>query len=114
MIPVAKTGIKKGDKVVVRTKSKITYATSKNTTTKNTTSKITYQSHVKLGVIGSKSYAQKVAYLFQHNYKNVKVEVKKEGKYYRVYLDFINKVAAKAVCNDMKNKAYIINYYFIQ
>jgi hypothetical protein len=71
-----------------------------------------YNTHVKLGLIGSGTYAKEVAKIFGRDYNCNNIEVKREGKYYRIYLDFINIKAAKAACKDMIKRVYIINYYF--
>ena len=71
-----------------------------------------YNTHVKLGLIGSKTYAQEVAKRFEKDYDCDNILVKKEGNYYRVYMDFTGKAAAKAACKDMIAREYIINYYF--
>ena len=71
-----------------------------------------YNTHVKLGLIGSKTYAQEVAKIFVKDYDCDNVIVKQEGKYYRVCMDFTDKAAAKAACKDMIAREYIINYYF--
>ncbi len=73
---------------------------------------VVYNAHIKLGLIGSKSYAEKVAQLMEQNYDGVKVEIKAEGNYYRIYADFTDKASGKKTCKDMINKKYIINYYF--
>jgi len=36
--------------------------------------------------------------------------VKKEGKYYRVYLDFVDVESSQNACKDMKARRYIINW----
>ena len=102
--PIAVSGSKKGAKVTVLSKKPVSILDSGT--------EIKYNTHVKLGVIGSETYAKKVVELFARNYKNVKTELKKEGKYYRIYLDFTSQAAAKKACTEMKEKKYIINYYF--
>jgi hypothetical protein len=88
--------------------------TSKIYTVEITRKKIEYKSNVKLGLIKSKSYAYKVAEIFKTEYDSTNVKVKKEGDYYRVYIDFVNATAARTVCKDMIRREYIINYYFYQ
>jgi hypothetical protein len=73
---------------------------------------VKYNTYVKLGLIGSKTYTDKVAKIFERDYDCKNVIVKKEGRYYRVYIDFTSKTAANAACKDMKVRNYIINYYF--
>ncbi|MDF2543331.1 MAG: Immunoglobulin I-set domain protein [Herbinix sp.] len=75
---------------------------------------VQYNTHTKLGLIGNKTYAEKVAKIFEQDYDTDNVVVKKEGKYYRVYVDFANKAEANAACKDMIARKYIINYYFFQ
>ena len=67
---------------------------------------------IKLGLIGSKTYAEKIAAMFESNY-NCKNVVTKEGKYYRVTLDYNNDVNIVNACEDMKKQKYIINYYYV-
>jgi hypothetical protein len=76
--------------------------------------KAQYETHIKLGLIGSKPYAQKVAEIFEENYDAANVTIKQEGKYYRVTMDFADKTAAKKACNDMIERKYIVNYYFYE
>ena len=70
------------------------------------------ETHVKLGLIGSQGYAEKVADIFERDYAAANVAIKPEGKYYRVTMDFTDKAAAKKVCKDMIKRKYIVNYYF--
>jgi len=81
--------------------------------TREETNEVTYNAHIKLGLIGSKPYAEQVAKIFEDEYAGSKVEIKKEGKYYRVYVDFTDKAAAEKACQDMINRKYIVNYYII-
>ncbi len=76
--------------------------------------KAQYETHVKLGLIGSKAYAQKIAAMFEKDYAAANVTIKQEGKYYRVTMDFTDKAAANKACKDMIERKYIINYYFYQ
>ena len=71
-----------------------------------------YSTHVKLGLIGSRTYAREVAKIFEKDYDCDNVQVKKEGNYYRVYMDFTGKAAARTACKDMIAREYIVNYYF--
>ena len=96
--PVAVKGSKKGSKVLYTTK----------TTVKDVV--VLYNCHMKLGVIGSETYAVEIAAIIKKNYDSTNVVVKKEGKYYRVYADFVNKTAAKETGNDLITKKYIRNY----
>jgi Rps23 Pro-64 3,4-dihydroxylase Tpa1-like proline 4-hydroxylase len=73
--------------------------------------KIQYHAHVKLGVVGSKAYAEELAGIFKNTYKAGNVKVVKEGNYYRVYADFTSKASAEKACKELKDKKYIINYY---
>ncbi|ROR25857.1 cadherin-like protein [Mobilisporobacter senegalensis] len=91
--------------------------TAENGKTKAYTLKITrkaaeYETHIKLGVIGKKSYAETVAKIFKQEYDSANVKVQKKGKYYLVTMDFNNKTAAKIACEDMIRRKYIVNYYF--
>lgn len=91
--------------------------TAENGKTKVYTLKITrkaaeYETHIKLGVIGKKSYAETVAKIFKQEYDSANVKVQKKGKYYLVTMDFNNKTAAKIACDDMIRRKYIVNYYF--
>ncbi|MFA9464641.1 MAG: leucine-rich repeat protein [Velocimicrobium sp.] len=97
--PVAVKGSKKGSKVLYTTKTVVKVVVEQ------------YNCHMKLGVIGSKTYAVKVARIIEKNYDSANVVVKKEGKYYRVYADFVNKTAARKNCNDLIDKKYIRDYY---
>ena len=74
--------------------------------------KVLYNAHIKLGLIGSKTYAERIAKVFEQDYDGTSITVKKEGKYYRVYVDFTDKAAATKACKDMANRNYIVNYYF--
>jgi hypothetical protein len=98
--PVAKSGNTTG--------SKATAATAKTVTEPQ----IAYNCHVKLGLIGNYDYAVEVANLFKANDSVGNVVLTKEGKYTRVYLDFVDKATATAACIDMKKKGYIYNYFF--
>ena len=71
-----------------------------------------YDTTVKLGLIGSKTYAETVAKIFEKDYDCANVSVTKEGIYYRITMDFTERAAAKKACVDMKKREYIINYYF--
>ena len=71
-----------------------------------------YNSHIRLGVIGSETYAKKVAEIFEQDYDSANAEVRKAGKYYLVTMDFKNNAEAKRACEDMIRRQYIINYYF--
>lgn len=71
-----------------------------------------YNTHIKFGLIGSKSYAKKVAQLMVENYDSANVMVQKEEKYYRVYADFTDKSSGEKACEDMISKKYIEHYYF--
>jgi hypothetical protein len=87
-------------------------STSKVYTLKITRKAQVYKSHVSLGVIGSKEYANRVAEIFRQDYDSANVEVKRKGNYYLVTMDFKNKTAAKKACEDMVSRKYIVNYYF--
>jgi uncharacterized protein YjdB len=96
--PVAKTGELKGEQVAVAASQMVK-------------EKIQYHAHVKLGVVGSKAYAEELAGIFKNTYKAGNVKVVKEGNYYRVYADFTSKASAEKACKELKDKKYIINYY---
>ena len=81
--------------------------------TRETTPVVQSNTHVKLGVIGSSSYAKEVANIFSKDYNCDHVVIKREGNYYRVYMDFSSKAAAKAACEDMTARRYIMNYFYI-
>ena len=98
--PVAITGTRNGAAVTVTTKSAVKEET------------VIYKSFIKLGLIGRKSYAEKVAEIFKKEHEAGNVRIALEGKYYRVYLDFADKAAAQAACEDMKKRNYIVNYYY--
>lgn len=68
---------------------------------------------VKLGLIGSSTFAEKVATVFTEEYDCQKVVVTAVGKYYRVTLDFKNRSTAKAACKAMLVREFINNYYFV-
>lgn len=70
-----------------------------------------YNTHVRLGVIGSKTYAEKVANIFEKEYDTANVRMKPVGKYYLVTMDFKNVATANKACKDMIDRGYIINYY---
>ena len=110
--PVAKTGNTIG-KAVSGGQFKVAVAsTVKKTNSEKAKKTKTYNIHVQLGMVGSHAYARDLAVLCKTNNRNVKSSVKKEGKYYRVYLNFCDKQSAKKVCENMKAKNYILNYYF--
>ena len=71
-----------------------------------------YNTHMMLGLIGSKSYAYKVAGIIESDYDSANVVVLKKGKYYRVLADFANVDSANSACQDLIKKQYIIHYYF--
>lgn len=71
-----------------------------------------YKSHISLGLIGSKDYADKVAEIFKKDYASANVTVKAKGKYYLVTMNFKDKAAAVKACEEMISREYIINYYF--
>jgi len=71
-----------------------------------------YDTNIKLGLIGSKSYAEKVAAIFKRDYDCANIAVIKEKKYYRVTIDFPDRQAAVEACQDMIARKYIVNYYF--
>ncbi len=71
-----------------------------------------YHKHLMLGLIGSKNYAERVAKIFAEDYDCKNVDITKEGNYYRVTMDFIDKAAAIAACEDMIGREYIVHYYF--
>lgn len=73
---------------------------------------VEYNCHVKLGLIGSKTYAKKITKVFEKDYDCSNVIVKQEGNYYRIYVDFKDKASAKTACKDMIHRKYIVNYYF--
>lgn len=70
-----------------------------------------FNTHVRLGVIGSKTYAEKVARIFDEEYATANVTMKEFGKYYLVTMDFKDSTAANKACQDMIRREYIINYY---
>ena len=74
--PRAATGDRIGSKVTVISKTPVTKT------------KI-YYALVKTGLIGDKEDIEKFAGIIEENNENVIVEIMKEGKYYRIYLDFI-------------------------
>ncbi len=71
-----------------------------------------YNSHIRLGVIGSETYAKRVAKIFEQDYESANAEVRKSGKYYLVTMDFKSNTEAKKACEDMIRRQYIINYSF--
>lgn len=96
--PVTSTGIK-GEKVTVGLKTAVTEKA------------VTYKAGLKLGLIGSKAYAEKIAGILEKKYGGSQVQVAKEGNYYRVTARFTTKAKAKAAAEEMKADKYIINYY---
>lgn len=112
--PIAKTGNITGK--TVKTSIKIPAVKEHKETENNKDTKkapeLIYKTHVKLGVFGSQTYAESVAKIFEQEYKTGNVKVLKEGKYYRVYIDFTDKTTANMACKDMISREYIINYYF--
>ena len=80
--------------------------------TRSEGSKAQYETHVKLGLIGSKVYAQNVSEIFKQEYDTANVTIKQEGKYYQITMDFTDKTAANKACKDMIKRKYIVNYYF--
>jgi hypothetical protein len=71
----------------------------------------TYGTHVRLGVIGSKTYAEKVAKIFEKEYDTSNVSMKPVGKYYLVTMNYKDIAEANKACLDMIRREYIINYY---
>lgn len=65
---------------------------------------------VKLGLIGSKKYAEELGDIFNEKYQAINVKVEQEGRYYRVSAEFATGSEAEKACKDLKNKHYIINY----
>lgn len=70
-----------------------------------------YDTHVKLGLIGSETYARMVADIFRKEYGTANGKIKQERRYYRISMDFTDKTAAKKVCEDMIKRKYVVNYY---
>lgn len=75
--------------------------------------KIVYSSHIKLGVVGSKKYADSINNSIKKNNQFVSTTVKKEGSYYRVYADFLNKADSEKAMKMLKQKGFIKNYSYI-
>ncbi len=88
--------------------------TSKVYTLKVTRKEVKYKEYIKLGLIGSKTYAEKVAKIFTEEYDCKNVVVKPEGNYFRVTMNFIDKSEAVKACEDMIIRQYIIHYYFME
>jgi hypothetical protein len=88
--------------------------TSKIYTLKITRKAAEYKEHIMLGLIGSKAYAEKVAKIFAEEYDCKNVTVTKEGKYYRVAMDFRDKATAIKACEDMIDREYILHYHFVK
>ncbi|WMJ85864.1 DUF4073 domain-containing protein [Anaerocolumna sp. MB42-C2] len=65
---------------------------------------------VKLGLIGSKKYAEELSDIFKNKYQAINAKVVQEGRYYRVSAEFLNKTLAEEACQQMKNNNYIVNY----
>lgn len=99
--PVTNSG-EKGEKVTVGLKTAVTEKA------------VTYKTVLKLGLIGSKSYAEKIAGILEKKYGGAEVQVTKEGNYYRVTARFVTKAIAKAAAEEMKADKYIINFYINQ
>ena len=70
-----------------------------------------YNTHMKLGVIKSKHYANKVADIYRTEYNTANVSVVKKGTYYVVSADFASRDAADQACKELIAKKVIINYY---
>ncbi|MDF2513362.1 MAG: cell wall binding repeat 2-containing protein, partial [Herbinix sp.] len=85
--------------------------TSKIYTLKITRKKAEYKEQIKLGLIGSKTYAEKVAKVFAEEYDCKNVVVKQEGKYYRITMNFPDKSAAIKACEDMKRVYCSLLFY---
>jgi hypothetical protein len=105
--PVAKTGVVTGEAVSASIKVPLPIIPKDPEQTKP----IKYSGHLKLGVIKSKTYAQKLVSIIRSNYKGANVTFKKEGSYYKIEADFIDKTTAQNAAKDMKKKKLIVNYY---
>ena len=78
---------------------------------KITRESVAFNKHIKLGLIGSELYAKRIANIFAEEYDCKNVTVTKEGKYYRVTMDFLDSKSAVKACEDMISRKYIIHYY---
>lgn len=108
----SKVNLKEGANTVYLKVTAENGTSSKVYTLKITRKGQVYKSHVSLGLIGSKDYANNVAKIFEQDYKGTNVVVEKKGEYYLVSIDFKDETAAKTACEDMIRRGYIINYYF--
>lgn len=97
--PVAKTGIITGNTFSVATTA---------------IQKIAYKSHVKLGAVGSKSSATMISNTIKKNDVFSHVVIKKEGKNYRIYADFVDKTSSEKSMKLLKLKKYIRFYSYIK
>jgi hypothetical protein len=93
--PVAKAGTLTGKAAITSTKSVVQF----------------YKANLKLGLIGSKTYAYKIADVIKEDYEVMNVVIQREGKYYRVTADFVDKETAQKAAEEMKADKLIINYY---
>jgi hypothetical protein len=119
VIPVAKEGAITGRSYTVAIRvpkqeqvqepSKKTDKEADKSTVKDTVQKS--GATVKLGLIGSKKYAEELGDIFKKKYHATNVKVEQESRYYRVSAEFGTTTEAEKVCKDLKNKNYIINYY---
>jgi hypothetical protein len=109
--PTAKSGVKMGTKVYVSTKTTVKkqYEGKEKTVSKKTENKIL----LKLGLISSKTYADKLIILLKDTYNAKNVTVEKENGYYRITAEFADKASAEKVAKVMKEKDLIINYSII-
>jgi ribosomal protein S6 len=80
----------------------------------SSTSAVQMMAHIKLGVVGNLNYANLLANFIKNNSIGTTVTVKKEGKYYRVYADFVDKYSSEKTMKAMKQKNYASNYSYIK
>jgi NPCBM-associated, NEW3 domain of alpha-galactosidase./BNR/Asp-box repeat. len=109
--PVAKSGVNKGKSQFALTQVTVSNTVKKTTKLVDNEKAAKYTAQVKLGLIGSKKYANQVAGVLKNTYHAGNVEVKEEGSYYRVSAEFTNKTEAGRICEEMKKANLIVNYY---
>ena len=107
IIPKAKTGTIKGNVVTAATKTVIKKTTAKPANKKEEAKN---SAQLKLGTVSDKKYADTLSDRLKNTYGGKNVTIVKDGKYYRVSANFVDKTKAKAAAEDMKEKKLIINY----
>jgi hypothetical protein len=115
--PMARTGKTMGKtistavKITEKTVNTKVHGVETDTASDSSIKTTSFTTHMKLGLIGDKSYAKEIAAYITENYQSKNVVIAEEGNYYRVSADFKNKTAAIKACTDMRKKELIINYY---